>query len=192
MRHTLTITLLAVLSAASARAQDRTLVGDDATYGGFGGPVLKFTRIAGKDAFLMGGRGAFVVNGTFAVGGGGAGWSSNHARGSDGLEHQMDFGYGGVDFEYINRTSALVHCTAQLTLGGGSATQDPTFHGMRREDSFFLAEPAVNAEVNVARGFRVAAGVSYRFVSGVELPAFADSDLRGAAVTLTFKFGKID
>jgi hypothetical protein len=66
-----TVMLLTALSANIALAQDQTLIGNSATYGGFGGPVIKLTRIAGKDAFLMGGRGGLTVNGTFVIGGAG-------------------------------------------------------------------------------------------------------------------------
>ena len=59
-----TVALLAMLSASIAEAQDQTLLGDSATKGGFGGPVLKLTRIAGMDAVLVGGRGGLILNGT--------------------------------------------------------------------------------------------------------------------------------
>ncbi len=190
MRRIITAALLTAFPAAIAAAQDQTLIGNSATYGGFGGPVMKLTRIAGKDAFLMGGRGGLIVNGTYVIGGGGTGWNSNSVRGNDGIAHRLEVNYGGVDLEYIHATREVVHWAVQLTLGSGSASQGPMTGPGEHDDSFFLAEPGVHAELNVTKGIRIGAGVSYRFVNGVELPAFSNADLRGATATFTFKFGK--
>jgi hypothetical protein len=100
--------------------------------------------------------------------------------------------YGGVDLEYIHRTRRLVHPSVQLTLGSGSASQGPASGGPDRRDSLLFAEPGVHAELNVTKGMRLGAGLSYRFVSGVELPAFSSADLHGVAATFTFKFGKFN
>jgi hypothetical protein len=194
MRHGISALVLLALVAlpAGAQTQDQTLLGANATHGGFGGPVMRFTRMAGRDAFMMGGRGAYIINGTFAVGGGGYGWNSEHVRGRHGSTaiHELDVGYGGVELEYINRTRQLVHWSAQLMVGGGGASQDRNGPFAVTDDGFFILEPGVNVELNVARGFRLAAGVSYRFINGVELPAFRDADLSGVAGVLTFRFGK--
>ena len=184
------VALATSLSAVMAKAQDQTLLSGNATYGGFGGPVVKLARIAGRDAVMVGGRGGLIVNGTFIIGGGGTGWRTESIRGSDGAAYQLDVGYGGVDLEYIHRTHQLVHFAVQLSLGGGRATQGPAGGGPSRHVSFLIAEPGLHLELNVTKGFRVGAGVSYRFVSGLELPAFSNADLRGAAATLTFKLGK--
>ena len=189
MRSLVAITL--ILSASAAGAQDQTLISDNATHGGYGGPIVKVTRFAGKDAVLIGGRGGFVVNGTYAFGGGGAGWTSDKVRGSDAALYDLSVSYGGVDFEYIHRTHSVVHPSVLLSLGGGGATQKSAA-GTQQDDSFLFAEPGLHLEVNVARGFRMAAGVSYRIVSGLDLAAFSNTDIRGVSAVLTFKFGKWD
>jgi hypothetical protein len=181
-----------LLVPALAFAQDETLIGQNATHGGFGGPVMRFTRIAGKDAFMMGGRGGYVVNGTFVIGGGGYGWSSERVRARRGAAgfHQLEMGYGGLELEYIARTRKLVHWNAQLMIGGGGASQDVNSQLQVRDDGFFILEPGVNVEVNVISGFRTGLGVAYRMINGVNLPHFDDGDLSGLSAVITLKFGK--
>lgn len=180
---------LALLSTTTLAAQDRTLISEGASHGGFGGPTVRLTKFAGKSAIAMGGRGGFIVNGTYVFGGGGAGWSSPNVIGNDDVAYQLDVGYGGVEFEYIHRTTELIHVAAQIGLGAGGVTRRPAAGGAGIDDSFFFAEPGVQVEMNVTKGFRVGAGVSYRHVTGVDLPAFSDADMSGASATLTFKFG---
>ncbi len=66
--------LLALLSLAmSVYAQEReTLSVDsqDTTLGGFGGPVIKMTKIGKNDtALMLGGKGALLIDQHFFVGG---------------------------------------------------------------------------------------------------------------------------
>ena len=42
----------------------------------------------------------------------------------------------------------------------------------------------------VASFFRIGTGVSYRFVSGVDLNGLRDKDFSGPAAVVVFKFGK--
>jgi hypothetical protein len=190
LRVAFTSSVALALAATIATAQDQTLIDSGASRGGFGGPIMRLTRIADKDAFMMGGRGAFILAGTYAIGGGGIGWSSENVRGRDGQRHQLDVGYGGLDLEYVHRTGQLVHTTAQVTIGGGGATMDADGSGAERNDAFFVIEPGINAELNVTKGFRFGVGVAYRFVNGINLTAFTDDDLSGASAVITFKFGR--
>jgi len=57
-------------------------------------------------------------------------------------------------------------------------------------DAFFVIEPAVELEFNLARFFRLAAAVSYRHTSEIQLAQTEKDALRGFNYGLTFKFGK--
>ncbi len=57
-------------------------------------------------------------------------------------------------------------------------------------DNFWIAEPAVNIELNISSFFRISAGVGYRLVFDVNLGDVTNSDIVGAEGILTFKFGK--
>jgi len=56
-------------------------------------------------------------------------------------------------------------------------------------DSFFVIEPSVHVNLNVTTFFRIAAGVSYRYVSGLNSTLSTNADLSGPSGVLTFKFG---
>jgi hypothetical protein len=60
----------------------------------------------------------------------------------------------------------------------------------RKSNSFFVLEPSVNANLNVTHSFRIAAGVSYRYVSGLKSIVSTNADLSGPSAVLTFEFGK--
>jgi hypothetical protein len=61
--------------------------------------------------------------------------------------------------------------------------------GSDNEDSFFVFEPAAQVNLNVTKNFRISGGVSYRYVSGVNLPASTNADLSGPTAVVTFRFG---
>ena len=62
-------------------------------------------------------------------------------------------------------------------------------HGGSPTDAFFVFEPAANVELNIVSFLRINAGVSYRFVSGVNFDDLKNSDLAGISGQLTLKFG---
>lgn len=56
----------------------------------------------------------------------------------------------------------------------------------------FVAEPAVNVELNVTNWFRVAAGASYRYVSSMSaIRGIENKDLSGVSGQLALKFGSV-
>jgi hypothetical protein len=57
----------------SVAAQEETLFKGDIQTGGFGGPVIKLTRINDQGALMVGGRGGWIINHCLALGGGGYG-----------------------------------------------------------------------------------------------------------------------
>lgn len=64
------------------------------------------------------------------------------------------------------------------------------------ESAFYALEPGANVEVNLARAFRLVAGISYRFVpfkgneSGPD-PFFKNSDLAGVNLRIGFITGRL-
>lgn len=59
-------------------AQEQTLIGSgEIENGGFGGPVVKVTSINGESAVFVGGRGGWIINHTFVLGGAGYGLVTN-------------------------------------------------------------------------------------------------------------------
>jgi hypothetical protein len=188
--------LLFVILTLPVFAQEQTLIGSgDIENGGFGGPAVKVTRINGETAVLVGGRGGWIINHTFVLGGAGYGLVTNVSpKNTDSVHQFIEMGYGGLDLEYIASSNDLVHLSLGLLIGAGSIgfkdNTDDMFDNHRTMESFFVLEPSAHANLNVTHFFRIAGGVSYRYVNGLKSPLSTNADLSGLSAVLTLKFGK--
>ncbi len=202
VRATTVGALVMLCGAADLSAQrNETLAGSrrHTDYGGFGGPVVKLTRVAGEDVAMNGGRGGLIINRKLVIGGGGYSLSRENIR--TGFEFDngdvptLEFGYGGLELEYITRPSRLVHATFYTLIGGGRVSykseqsQGGAVLRQRLDSDVFVLEPALNVELNITSWFRIGLGGGYRFVDGSDLPRLNDASLSGGVGTLTFKFG---
>ena len=190
------VLLLLSVGIFSAFAQEETLIDGPIESGGFGGPVLKIGSFNGEAALLVGGRGGWIINHSFIIGGGGYGLVNNvkaKVLGPYG-ERYLNFGYGGLELEYISEPTRLINFSFQTLIGaGGLSWRDEDVHSGLRDsdnDTFFIVEPGVNITLNVTKYFRISGGVSYRYISGVQSPAASNPDLSGPSGVLTFRFGK--
>jgi len=178
-----------------ALAQEQTLISGDIESGGFGGPVLKVTAVNGETAVMVGGRGGWIINHMFVLGGAGYGLVTNvKADITDSVHQYIDFGYGGLDLEYIASSDNLLHLSLELLIGGGGAgyknENSDSFNSRHEMNGFFVLEPSVHTNLNVTHYFRIAAGVSYRYVTGLQSAAATNADLSGPSAALTLKFGR--
>ena len=179
-------------------SQEKTLVGSGTiSHGGFGAPVIKYTQIYGEPSLLVGGRGGWIINHTFVLGGGGYGLVNeiNSNINLIGNPTYIHFGYGGLELEYIIASDQLVHYSVYSLIGAGGVSLANNFDGDWEDghygsDAFFIFEPAINVELNIISFFRINAGVSYRLISGINYYEFANSDFDGFSAVLAFKFGK--
>lgn len=207
----LAILLVLAMVATFAHAQDdynndqiQTIFSKRKSNGGYGAFTIGYSQIDGKDALITGGRGAFIFDHSFAIGFAGYGFVNNLDYHSF-LENQpRDFtlagGYGGIFIEPIIEGKRPVHLSFPILFGMGGAALvenydiyntnhfDP-FYDLDH-DIFFVVEPAVELEFNLARFFRTAASVSYRYTSKIDLQGTSEDVLRGLNFGLTFKFGK--
>ncbi|HAL57166.1 MAG TPA: hypothetical protein DCP63_12015 [Bacteroidetes bacterium] len=192
---TATLLLALCLAALPALSQEETLFNGNIESGGFGGPVLKAGGFNGEAGLLVGGRGGWIINNSFIVGGGGYGLVNSVKAKALGPRNQqyLDFGYGGLELEYISRSNKLIHLSFMTMIGAGGVgwrDREMGYDNDSNPDAFFILEPAVNATLNVTRYFRISAGASYRYISGVSSNATTNADLSGPSGTLTFRFGK--
>ncbi|MFO7445730.1 MAG: hypothetical protein R6W90_05150 [Ignavibacteriaceae bacterium] len=198
MKTLFSILFLSVIFSYQSLAQEETLIGDgEISHGGFGGPVIKFTQIKDEFGVLVGGRGGWIINHQFVIGGGGYGLVNNIEANDFIFSPQpfITFGYGGFEMEYIIHSDRLIHFSVYSLIGGGAVTyRDELWDDWEDwdygSDTFFVFEPAVNMELNIYSFFRLNAGISYRMVSGVDFDTLENSDLSGPSATLTLKFGK--
>ena len=188
--------LLFIITTLPVFAQEQTLIGDgNIENGGFGGPAVKVTSINGETAVLVGGRGGWIINHTFVLGGAGYGLVTNvNAKKTDSVHQFIQMGYGGLDLEYIASSNDLVHLSVELLIGGGSigfkSENEDLFDNHRTTESFFVLEPSAHANLNVTHFFRIAGGVSYRYVNGLKSSLSTNADLSGLSAVLTLEFGK--
>ncbi|HEY5615467.1 MAG TPA: hypothetical protein VIL52_05550 [Bacteroidota bacterium] len=200
------ILFLIILSTLPVLAQEQTLIGaDDVEHGGYGALVIKFTSVNDDFGVLLGGRGGWIINHTFSIGAAGYGLANNvraHSPGPFGQEF-VDFGYGGLDLEYISNSDNLIHLSIHALVGAGAVgfrygfgnndnDWDNVFdhNDAHQYDAFFVVEPGINVDLNITGWFRVSLGAEYRYIGGVSSGATTNANLRGPSGMLTFRFGK--
>ena len=203
--------LLALPVAASGQSADsvkpdpvKTLIpSDDFTNGGFGAPVIKVGSVDGTTGVFAGGRGGWVINRTFVIGGGGYGWASG-MRDLNTFERDTSvaFGYGGLELEYLIASDEVVHATVMTLVGAGGFTVFERYGGSGGmgwnntnlySTPTFVIEPAANVEVNILKWMRLAVGVGYRMVTGIDANingrVYDNSTVSGFFGVGTLKFG---
>lgn len=208
-----TITLCLLLMATCAFAQEKremqTLFGNGGIYshGGYGGITTSYSNIDGRDAILIGGRGAWLINHRIGIGLAGTGFLTE-AKTDASLNdrYQLVGGYGGLFLEFIANPDSPIHVSFPLTIGAGGVSYARSYNSFRGNDfdffeeasqAFFVVEPGVELELNIVKFMRVAFGVSYRYTSDIDLDYVASGQaitskdaLRGLSGGITLKFGK--
>ncbi len=188
MRSTTLATILVAVSWSAALAQERTLITGGVESGGMGAPVVKFTEIGNEFSVMAGGRGGWIINHTFLIGAGGYGLANDLDL--DGLHPRRDveFGYGGLELEYINNSDGLIHFTLEGLVGGGGLTT--RVQGIYESEAVFVLEGGGNLMLNVTPFFRMGIGGGYRWVTDVDTVILSSADMSAPYAALTFKFGK--
>jgi hypothetical protein len=115
-------------------------------HGGFGAPVVKFTQIDDRFGVLVGGRGGWIINGSFVVGGGGYGLANQanfeHVTNASGDRGRLAMGYGGHELTYVLRPDELVHVSLGVLIGAGGVVWNPLApSGDQDDDPLFITEP---------------------------------------------------
>lgn len=184
--------------------QETLISSENMTLGVYGGPEFKFTNINGELGFMSGGRGGLVIGKVFTIGGGGYGLSTNHKLKlinnlNQPQEYNIDAGWGGLFIEFVNKPNDLIHFSVNSLIGGGKASlTEQRFFSNEWDDydfdrsSFFVFEPGVNVEFNIATFLRLSMGGSYRIVAGLNMKGLENSDLGGYSANVMLKFGLDD
>ena len=181
----------------------KTVFSKNRSNGGYGAFSMAYSQIDGHDAFVAGGRGAFIFDHSFAIGLGGYGFVNNlddHYNYYPNNELSLAGGYGGLVVEPIVAGRSPVHLSFPILLGMGGVSlvdlYEWDYYGPANPvrnydyDVFFVIEPAMELEFNLARFFRTAAYVSYRYTSNIQIHDTDEDVLNGLNFGLTFKFGK--
>lgn len=185
----------------------KTLFGSDETsHGGYGGLSVNYSKIAGKDAVLVGARGAWVINHGMAIGIGGYGFANDMKVEKTINGFHDDFtlagGYGGLLLEPIIGAKWPVHISIPVLIGAGGVAyinnywknsyEDSYYHDPYTEDAdaFFVIEPGIEIELNMVKFMRLAIGGYYRHTSNLDLADSESDMLNGFSTGITLKFGK--
>ncbi len=194
-------TLLIILLSSSFVLAEETLFSGDITHGGYGGPSFKVGKVYNSTALWIGGGGGWIINHQFVIGGAGYGMVSelrapSVAQPVDGtdLEYFIDLGYGGLLLQYIANSDKLVHYTIGALIGAGgisySDRRSTTEYEITDSDAFMVIEPGVDVVLNMTRNFRLAFGVKYLYVSGLNsMPGLESSDISSPQFHVMLKFG---
>jgi len=188
MKGSILALILSATTASVALGQEQTLVTGSMESGGMGAPVLKFSEVAGQFALFIGGRGGWIINHTFLIGGGGYGLANDIDLDGFPPRRDLEFGYGGLDLEYINSSNNLIHFTIQGLVGGGGLTTRLQY--FFESEAVFVLEGGANIMLNVTPYFRMGIGGGYRWVTDVDTRIVSSAALSSGYGSLTFKFGK--
>lgn len=189
------LVLILILAVTPLMAQEQTLLSGDIKSGGFGGPVIKFTQLNDEFGLMVGGRGGWIINRVFVIGGGGYGLTNDievKNINSDSAQC-LDLGYGGLELEYIAASNKVIHFSVQSLFGAGGVNyrdQESRQVNSPDGDAFWIIEPGLNLMLNVTTFFRIGFGASYRIIADVDLDDLNNADLSGLSAVLTFKFGE--
>lgn len=169
--------------------------------GGFGALVVKVGPVNNNVGVFWGARGGWVINRTFVLGGGGYGFTDAMYTGKATVDTNIAFGYGGLELEYLIHSNNLLHATIVTLIGAGGFTVFRRY-GSSSEEHYgttlysagcFVAEPAVNIELNVLSWMRLQLGVGYRFATGIDATIgathYGNSTVSGVFGVGAIKFG---
>ncbi|PIQ50374.1 MAG: hypothetical protein COW03_00095 [Cytophagales bacterium CG12_big_fil_rev_8_21_14_0_65_40_12] len=171
--------------------------------GGYGGLSTGYTKVADRDAILMGGHGAWLINHRFGLGFGGTGFITERKYDAE-LDDRylLAGGYGGLRMEFIAFPESPIHVSFPILIGAGGIAyaeteRDYEFNAEEASQAFFVTEAGAELELNVIKFMRLSFGLSYRYTSDVNLSYFSSGNaivgkdaLRGMSGSISLKFGK--
>lgn len=192
-----------VLHAQEENGEFKTLFGDrPVSHGGYGALDIRYASIDGKDAFLMGGHGAWVIGHGFALGIAGLGFMNDYHYNPDiagGRNVNLAGGYGGLLLEPILFPKFPVHVSIPVLVGAGGIAYTTSYNPYDWDEShyyveeatgYFVLEPGIELEFNIIRFFRLAIGGYYRYTSDISLYDTPENVLHGFSGGISLKFGK--
>lgn len=201
--------MVLLVVAVSAKAQNsseiRTIFDSkgERSNGGYGGITTGYSRIADRDALLVGGQGAWLINHQFGIGLAGTGFMTEREFDTElNNRYLVTGGYGGLMLEFIAFPQSPVHLSFPLVVGAGGvsyshSTRDYELGFSEDSQAFFVVEPGAEIEMNVISFMRLSFGVKYRFTSDIDLEYLGSGErileqdaLQGLTGTVALKFGK--
>ena len=212
------IVIITLCFSTSLFAQDdkemKTLFGNSQITGGFGGFELKTSPVRDNINLFIGGHGGIIFNNHTYIGVGGYGISTREKfNGVDVRLPENDpnrplrldmtgFGYGGLYLGYTVAPNNLIHIDIPVLIGAGGVdlsddnvtitNNDFTLKPSVESSAFFVAEPGLNIEFNMASFCKLGLGGGYRWIYGTNLENISDEELSGWTANFSLRFGKFN
>jgi hypothetical protein len=189
--------------------------GGKVDHGGYFAFTTAYSQVAGQDAFSVGGRAGWLIDHHVTVGLAGQGFVNSIYNdeydfppnyNGDPVESGLYFvgGYGGFFVEPIIAPKFPVHIAIPIMIGGGGAAWNYTTwvdsgweHDMDEYtydpydyDAFFILEPGLEIELNLVKFLRASVGVTYRYVTDLQLEGTPKDAMNGFTGNFSLKFGK--
>lgn len=191
----------------------QTLFPNQKSFGGYFAMTMGYTSIDKKDAFVIGSRLMMVTNHYLGIGFGGKAFiaapiksqyeyfDNNNELQVDDLYITLGGGYGGFYIEPVLCSIKPVHVSFPILLGAGVIIKDKYTEHLQQlneqnnndnfESVYFLVEPGVDVEFNIAKWFRIGLGTTYRITSNItnlggDTP---NNVLEALSYGMTFKLG---
>lgn len=191
--------LLSTAQENKENDQISTIFSKNRQNGGYGALSFSYTQIDGKDAFLMGARGSWIIGHSFAIGLGGCGFindlNSRNWLNND-LNSNLAGGYGGLYLEPILAPRLPVHISIPVLFGVGGISKISDNRDWNNyvfddseDDVYLVFEPSVELEFNMTRHLRLAGSIGYRFTSDIEMANTNPDILEGTNIGLILKLG---
>jgi hypothetical protein len=102
---------------------------------------------------------------------------------------RLSMGYGGGRVGGVFAIHRVVNLGVGTLVGGGSVSSQTPNGSARRQDSFFVLEPEVSADLDLAAHARLGTSFSYRFATGTEAFGLASNVLSGPSWSVALKLG---
>ena len=168
----------------TTNAQDETLFDkiNLKITGAWGGPHTIFSSFQDDNSFSNGGFGGIELGKTVFVGWGGYSMESNIVL--DGAPSQtFKLNYSGPHISYSWKPQKVVHPNISIMAGPGR-----TFINDVKNDNIFIIQPAIGAEINVFKWFRVNIRGGYRTALDAD-NSVTNEDISSLFGGIDFKFG---
>lgn len=183
-----------------------TLFPNQKSFGGYYSVSMGYSLIDNKDAVVVGSRLMMVTNHYLGIGFGGKAFIASPTKikyddQSASTYITLGGGYGGMFIEPVLYSLKPVHVAFPILVGAGGVikdqwTEDFDSYDHRRHSEdigsvYFIVEPGIDVEFNIAKWFRIGLGASYRVTS--EITGLGDDAagnlLEGFNYGMTFKLG---
>jgi hypothetical protein len=187
--------IMATFASLRALAGGETFISGRLESGAYAGPEIKVSRLFDELKILVGGRGGWIINHRFVIGGAGYCMVSEESiiyfpPGGDFVNPCIKTSYGGLLLEYVVNSNKIEHFSLETIIGAGSISlKDHPFINTDESDAFFLLEPGANFIINLTRFFRCGVGIGYRFARDVEFINMENADLSGPSYKFFLRFG---